>query len=43
MSNNVLVELSDALADAAEKAGNVTVLVNAVVVCLPVGSFMCQI
>src|SRR6266508_3853486 len=29
MSNNVLVELSDALADAAEKAGNATVLVNA--------------
>jgi S1-C subfamily serine protease len=29
MSNNVLVELSDALADAAEKAGKVTVLVNA--------------
>jgi S1-C subfamily serine protease len=29
MSQNVLVELSDALADAAEKAGNATVLVNA--------------
>ena len=29
MSKNVLVELSDALADAAEKAGNATVLVNA--------------
>ena len=29
MSNNVLVELSDALADAAEKAGKATVLVNA--------------
>src|SRR4030095_6877814 len=29
MSNNVLVELSDALADAAEKAGNAPVLVNA--------------
>lgn len=29
MSNNVLVELSNALADAAEKAGNATVLVNA--------------
>src|SRR5689334_25144550 len=29
MSNNVLVELSDALADAAEKAGRATVLVNA--------------
>lgn len=29
MSNNVLVELSDALADAAEKAGAATVLVNA--------------
>ena len=29
MSNNVLVELSDALADAAEKAGQATVLVNA--------------
>ncbi|HLO29208.1 MAG TPA: serine protease, partial [Anaerolineales bacterium] len=29
MSQNVLVELSDALADAAEKAGQATVLVNA--------------
>ncbi|RPJ23124.1 MAG: serine protease, partial [Chloroflexi bacterium] len=29
MSQNVLVELSDALADAAEKAGKATVLVNA--------------
>ncbi|HEX6035493.1 MAG TPA: trypsin-like peptidase domain-containing protein, partial [Anaerolineales bacterium] len=29
MSQNVLVELSDALADAAEKAGEATVLVNA--------------
>jgi len=29
MSSNVLVELSDALADAAEKAGKATVLVNA--------------
>jgi serine protease DegQ len=29
MNQNVLVELSDALADAAEKAGNATVLVNA--------------
>ncbi len=29
MTQNVLVELSDALADAAEKAGKVTVLVNA--------------
>ena len=29
MSSNVLVELSDALADAAEKAGRATVLVNA--------------
>ena len=29
MSNNVLVELSDALADAAEKAGKATVLVHA--------------
>ena len=29
MSNNLLVELSDALADAAEKAGQATVLVNA--------------
>ena len=29
MSNNVLVELSDALADAAEKAGRATVLVHA--------------
>lgn len=29
MSNNMLVELSDALADAAEKAGQATVLVNA--------------
>ena len=29
MSNNVLVELSDALADAAEKAGQATVLVHA--------------
>ena len=29
MSNNVLVELSEALADAAEKAGRATVLVNA--------------
>src|SRR5688572_16655131 len=29
MSQNVLVELSDALADAAEKTGNATVLVNA--------------
>lgn len=29
MSNNVLVELSEALADAAEKAGKATVLVNA--------------
>ena len=29
MSNNLLVELSDALADAAEKAGKATVLVNA--------------
>lgn len=29
MSNNVLIELSDALADAAEKAGKATVLVNA--------------
>lgn len=29
MTKNVLVELSDALADAAEKAGNATVLVNA--------------
>jgi S1-C subfamily serine protease len=29
MSNNVLVELSDALADAAERAGKATVLVNA--------------
>ena len=29
MSSNVLVELSDALADAAEKAGEATVLVNA--------------
>lgn len=29
MSNNVLVQLSDALADAAEKAGEATVLVNA--------------
>ena len=29
MTKNVLVELSDALADAAETAGNATVLVNA--------------
>src|SRR5687767_13234853 len=29
MSKNVLVELSDALADAAEKTGKATVLVNA--------------
>src|SRR5512138_1242203 len=29
MTQNVLVELSDALADAAEKAGKATVLVNA--------------
>src|SRR5512142_2309575 len=29
MSQNILVELSDALADAAEKAGKATVLVNA--------------
>jgi S1-C subfamily serine protease len=29
MSNNMLIELSDALADAAEKAGKATVLVNA--------------
>ena len=29
MSKSVLVELSDALADAAEKAGKATVLVNA--------------
>src|SRR5687767_11616677 len=29
MSQNVLVELSDALADATEKTGNATVLVNA--------------